>query len=185
MAELRLMLKSVSFGWYVVAAGLWIWTAFAPDKTQSMALGMAWIWPILVWSQMGTREAINDTELLVYPSLHPLRRQFVAQLCAGVVVALLAGSGAMLHDFASGDTAALFGVVTGALFIPTLALACGSIGATTRAFEVLFLTLWYLGPMNASSLDFTASSNAPGFALATLVLGCAAFAARKARLQTA
>lgn len=185
LAELRLMLKGMGFWWYGVAIGLWIWTLLSPAKMMPIALGLAWLWPILIWSQMGTREAINDTELFIFPTLQPLRRQFLAQLCAGILVALMAGSGALLHDIFASDTHALVAVLVGSLFIPTLALACGAVSATTRTFEIAFMLLWYLGPMNGSALDYTSAAYAPGFAAATVVLACVAFAARRARLAAA
>lgn len=185
LAELRLMLKGLNFWWYAVATGLWVWTLFAPGPMQSMALGIAWIWPILVFSQMGTRETHFQTEQFVYPTLHPLRRQFAAQLCAGILLALLLGSGAIAHDVATGNASGLLGIFTGAIFIPTLALACGALSGTTRVFEVLYLLLWYIGPMNATPLDYTRTANATAFGLVTLAAVCAAFYARRVRLATA
>jgi hypothetical protein len=185
LAELRLLLKGANFWWYAVALGLWIWTLFAPGGMQSMALGMAWVWPILIFSQLGTRESHYQTEQFVYPTLHPLRRQFAAQLCAGITLALALGSGAIFHDLASGNTGAILGVLTGAFFIPTLALACGALSGTTRVFEVLYLLLWYIGTMNATPLDYTKTAYATAFGAVTLALAGAAFYARRARLATA
>jgi hypothetical protein len=45
--------------------------------------------------------------------------------------------------------------------------------------------LWYLGPMNRTTFDFTQGAYAPGFALASLVLFAMAVGARKLRLQHA
>jgi hypothetical protein len=185
LAELRLMLKGSNFWWYVVSVGLWFFTLFAPGTTQSIALGIAWIWPILIFSQMGTRETLHQTEQLVYPSLHPLRRQFAAQLCAGIAMTLLIGSGAILHDLATGNTSALLALVVAALFIPTLALACGAISGTTRLFEIVYLVLWYMGPMNATPIDYTKPSAMVPYAIATAALAILAFYSRSVRLATA
>ena len=186
LAEMRLMLNGLHFWWYVVAVGLWIWTVAAGNASQSLALGLAWLWPMLVWSQMGTRESVNDTEQFVYPSLHPLRRQFLALWVAGFAVAVLAGSGSLLHWIVAGDGNGALGVLAGAAFIPSLAIACGAISGTTRLFEIVYLVLWYVGPMNrGAALDFTAASGAPYMALAALALVVAAFAMRRVRLQRA
>lgn len=45
-------------------------------------------------------------------------------------------------------------LLTGALFIPSLAIACGALTKTNRTFEVLFLTVWYIGPLNRTAVDF-------------------------------
>jgi len=185
LAELRLLLKGANFWWYAVSVGLWVFTLFARGPIQSMALGIAWIWPILLFSQMGTRETLHQTEQLVYPSLHPLRRQFTAQLCAGIVMTLLLGSGAIIHDLATGGTSGIPAVLVAAVFIPTLALACGALSGTTRLFEVVYLVLWYMGPMNATPLDYTKMAAAVPYGVATVLLAILAFYSRGIRLATA
>lgn len=186
LAELRLMLKGSSFWWYAVAGGLWIATLASPSSQQSIVLGLAWLWPILTWSQMGTRESLNDTEGFVFPSLHPLRRQFAAVWIAGILLALLTGSGALLHCGFTGNWPAAAAIVAGAIFIPTLALACGAASGTSRLFEIVYLVLWYVGPMNATKgVDFTSVSAMGPAAIASVVLGIVAFAARRTRLQQA
>jgi hypothetical protein len=72
-----------------------------------------------------------------------------------------------------------------AIFVPTLALACGAPSGTTRLFEIVCLLRWYLGPMNRTTFDFTQGAYAPGFTLASLVLFAMAVGARKLRLQHA
>jgi hypothetical protein len=185
LAELRLLVRGLSFWWYAVAAGLWIFQLFADAKGQSLAVGLAWIWPMLAWSQLGTREAVYATEQFIYPTLHPIRRQFVAQWFAGVLLAIATAGGSLVHWAAAGNLSGIEGVFVGAIFVPTLALACGALSGTTRLFEIAYLVLWYLGPMNRTTFDFTQGAYAPGFALATLVLFVMAIGARKVRLQRA
>ncbi len=184
-AELRLLVRGLSLWWYVVAAGLLIFQLFADAKGQSIAVGLAWIWPMLQWSQLGTREAVCATEQFVYPTLHPIRRQFVAQWLAGVLLALLVAAGSLVHWALAGNLVGMAGIFAGAVFVPTLALACGALSGTTRLFEIAYLVLWYLGPMNRTTFDFTQGAYAPGFALASLVLFAIAVGARKLRLQHA
>jgi hypothetical protein len=186
LAELRLMLKGSSVWWYAVAAGLWIATLVSPLSQQSIVLGLAWLWPILTWSQMGTRESLNDTEGFVFPSLHPLRRQFAATWIAGILLALFTGSGALMHCGFAANWPAFFAIVIGAVFIPTLALACGAASGTSRLFEIVYLVVWYVGPMNATKgVDFTSVSAVGPAAVASVILAVLAFAARRTRLQQA
>lgn len=185
LAELRLLVRGLSPWWYAVAASLWLVQLGADAKVQSIAVGLAWIWPMLLWSQLGTREQIYGTEQLVYPTLQPVRRQFVAQWLAGIILALAMAGGALLHWGVRGDLAAIGGLVTGAIFVPTLALACGTLSGTTRFFEIAYLVLWYLGPMNRTMFDFTQAASAPGFLLASIALLVLALATRKLRLQYA
>lgn len=185
LAELRLLVRGLSPWWYVVAAGLWAFQIGADAKAQSIAVGLAWIWPMLLWSQLGTREHLYGTEELIYPTLHPIRRHFVAQWLAGVILALVMAGGSLIHWAHTGDLSGIVGILAGAVFVPTLALACGTLSGTTRLFEIAYLVLWYVGPMNRTIFDFTQGAYAPGFALASLVLLVLAIAARKLRLQYA
>lgn len=185
LAEFRLLVRGLSFWWYAVAAGLWIFQLFADATGQSLAVGLAWIWPMLQWSQLGTRETVYATEQFVYPTLHPIRRQFLAQWSAGILLALLTAGGSLVHWAIAGNLNGIEGVLAGAIFVPTLALACGALSGTTRLFEIVYLVLWYLGPMNRTLFDFTQGAYAPTFTFAALVLLAAALAARTLRLRIA
>jgi hypothetical protein len=156
LAELRLIWKQSPWWWYVVMTGLVLASLFAPiDQVRRFVLPLAWIWPVLNWSAMGVREVRHHTEQLVFTTAHPLRRQFLATWLAGVIVAVLAGSGAALRLVLIADWSALLAWAVGALFIPTLALALGVWSGSGKAFEVVYTVLWYAGPMNrVPALDF-------------------------------
>lgn len=185
LAEFRLLVRGMSFWWYAVAAGLWIFQLFADAKTQSIAVGLAWIWPMLLWSQLGTREAVCATEQFIYPTLHPIRRQFLGQWFAGVLLALVTAGGSLIHWAAAGNLGGVEGILAGAVFVPTLAIALGALSGTTRFFEIVYLAIWYVGPMNRTSFDFTQAANAPAFAAASVVLFAISISARAIRLQHA
>ena len=88
----------------------------------------------------------------------------------------------------AGDLSVAIGTVVGALFVPALALALGTLTGGRKTFEVVYVVLWYVGPLNgAAFLDYSgASPGAPiaGFALATLALAAVAAAARDRRIRT-
>ena len=102
------------------------------------------------------------------------------------------GLGVGVRLLASGDAAAAAAWLIGALFIPTLALACGVWTGNGKLFEITFLMLWYVGPMNhLAPLDFAATradtlaAGAPlKFAIATLALAGAAVAGRWRTVRT-
>jgi hypothetical protein len=193
VAELRLMLKGKKWWWYLVAAGLIIACATTPDATaRGILLACAWLWPVLMWSSMGVREVRDQTSQLLFSAPHPIARQLPAVWFAGVVLALLTGSGFGARVLLGGDWRGLLAWLIGALFIPTLALALGVWSGSSKLFEIVYTLLWYLGPMHATlKLDFMAS--APGtaatqvplfyFAL-TLAMAAVAVLGRKRQLQT-
>ncbi len=191
IAELKLTLKGVRWIWWVVAAGTFIATLAAPlPAVKQIALPLAWIWPILLWSPLGTRESRHDTGGLLFSAPRPLLRQLPATWAAGVVLAMLTGSGAALHFLVKGDFAGAGAWLVGALFIPTFALALGVWSGTSKLFEILYLVLWYIGPMNhVPALDYLGSTEAglaqgmPLVYLAvTAMLAAATVAGRKRQL---
>jgi hypothetical protein len=193
VAELRLMLKGKKWWWYLVAAGLIIACATTPDATaRGILLACAWLWPVLMWSSMGVREVRDQTSQLLFSAPHPIARQLPAVWFAGVVLALLTGSGFAARVLLSGDWRELLAWLIGALFIPTLALALGVWSGSSKLFEIVYTLLWYVGPMHATlKLDFmasapgTAATHVPLFYFAlTLAIAAVAVLGRKRQLQT-
>ena len=190
LAELRLALHGVSLWWYLVAVGLFAASLFTPVSISRGFLIAAWIWPLLIWSAMGTRETRLRTDQLVFSTAHPLRRQLPACWLAGVIIALLTGGGTGIRLLVAGEQLGLIAWTVGALFIPTMALALGVWSGSSKLFEVLYLLLWYLGPANHfAGIDFmgvTGSLLPPGtpvrFCAITAALAVFAIAGRKRQL---
>jgi hypothetical protein len=190
-AELRLLLQGQRWWWYAVAAGLLVASLAAPlEAVRKVVLPLAWIWPILLWSALGTREARHGTDGLVFSAAHPLGRQLPAAWLSGVVLAMATGGFAALRLALNGDLAGLGAWTVAALFIPTMALALGVWSGSSKLFEILYLVLWYLGPMQrVTPLDYLGSipeavkSGVPlAYLAATGVLMLAAVAGRKRQL---
>jgi hypothetical protein len=158
LAELRLLLKGLPWWWYAGAVGLWVASLFNPlDTVRHGLLPAAWIWPILIWSGLGCREARHATRQIVFSAAHPLMGQLSATWLAGFLVTALAGSGVAIRLLAAGEWGGLMGWLSGAVFIPSLALALGVWSGSSKAFEVIYVLWWYLGPLHPSEmahLDF-------------------------------
>jgi len=143
--EWKLAFSDVRWWWYLVALGLIVGSLFAPLQVSHLVLlPVAWIWPLNVWSALGTREARHRTEPLVLSGHHPLRRQFVALWGVGVLVALSMAAGVILRLALSSEWVSLAALLIGAMFVPTLALAMGCWSGTNRLFEAVYLFFWYL-----------------------------------------
>jgi hypothetical protein len=192
-AELRLALKGLRWWWYVIAAGLLIAQFAAPfEISRGPLLGAAWIWPILVWSAMGSRETRCSTCSLLFSCANILPRQLLACFLAGLTVAVLTGAGAAFRLLLASNFLGLFAWIAGAIFLPALALALGAFSGTGKPFEGLLTAIWYVGPMNHTpGLDFTGSASGPhtiSYALTYLVLAAAllisAFAIRYRQLRS-
>ena len=176
-AELWLALKSCPWWWYTVTGGLLVAQFVAPlDVARGPLLAAAWIWPILVWSAMGTREVRFGIEPLLFSCARILPRQFPAAWIAGILLAALTGIGAACRLALAGQSEGLFAWAAGVLFIPSLALALGVWSGTSKFFEGLYIALWYVGPLNrVRGFDFTGSANGPQTGrFALMYLGIAA-----------
>lgn len=155
-AELRLMLKGRSRWWYLVALGLFIASfSVQAGEPRGKVLAFAWLWPVLIWSAMGTREARYATGPLIFSSARALERQLPAVWLAGTVLAALTGAGAGMRALFAGDMPHLLAWAAGAMFIPALALALGVWSGTSKLFEGLYTALWYAGPAQPTpGLDY-------------------------------
>jgi hypothetical protein len=149
ISELKLLLKGQSWWWYTGAFGLFAASLFTPvESIRVHVLPFVWIWPILIWSGMGNREIRHNAQQLLFSSAAPLIRQLPAGWMAGFIVAVLTGSGAALKLLVAGDGVGLLAWFSAVLFIPSFALALGVWSNSHKLFEVLYVTMWYIGPMN-------------------------------------
>jgi hypothetical protein len=191
VSELQLMLKGQRWWWYLVALGLLIASAASPSvAARQGVLAVAWLWPALVWSQMGARESRYATQSLIFSSARTLHRQLPAVWVAGFLVAVITGGGYALRMVASADWHGLLAWFPGALFIPSLALALGVWSRTAKPFEAIYTVWWYIGPLNhAPGFDFIgggpAASQPVVYIVFSAVLVTAAYFGRRVRMAYA
>lgn len=153
--ELALMVKGCSRWWALVLAGLIVAGIAVPGTAAMKVWVFPWIWMLPVWSSLGCRDRIHGTEHLLFSSPRPLSRQLPATWLAGVAAAVVAGLPMLVRLTSAGDGAGLPAVAAGIAFVPSLALAAGAWSGTRRLFEVIYLLLWYIGPMEqVPALDF-------------------------------
>ncbi len=191
IAELRLAWRGRGRFWFVVVLGLSIAAALTPiDIARGRLLPLLWVWPILAWSPLGTRERRHGTEPVLFSAPHPVAAQVLAAWAAGALLALATGAVVEARLAFAGDGAGMAALLAGAAFVPALALALGTLTGTSRAFEAIYVAWWYVGPLQpVPALDFMGASRAAVergmplvYAGAALALLAAAMAARAARL---
>jgi hypothetical protein len=191
VAELRLLLQGNPWWWFLVAAGLILAGLFCPlEQVRGICLPLAWIWPLLGWSSLGVKEMRHRTHQMIFSAPFPVERQLPASWAAGFLLALGAGSGVMLRLLMVREWEALFALLVGATFIPSMALALGTWSGSGKLFEVTYLLLWYLGPMNRTMpMDYLGATDqgiAQGIPLiylgVSLLLLCIAILGRKRQL---
>lgn len=188
IAELKLLIKGQRWWWYVVASGLILaGLANTPGNARAFVLPFAWVWPILLWSGLGNRETRFNARQMVFSSAAPLWRQLPATWLAGFLVTALTGSGVALKLLSVGDTVGLLAWLSAALFIPSFALASGVWSNSSKVFEVVYILLWYLGPLNKiAPVDYLGSNsngNVAFFLPLSICLIAAAFIGRARQVR--
>ncbi len=155
------MLKGQKPLWFAIALGLLAAMLASPlDIVKAYLLPAASLWPVLIWSGMGTRERRHHTEAIVLSVAHPLRLQLPAIWLAGVVVALVTTGGAAIRLALGGEWEHVLAWGVGVLFVPSLALALGVWSGSGKLFEVVYIILWYVGSVNRMPLfDYMGTTN--------------------------
>jgi hypothetical protein len=179
-AELKLMLRSVPWPVYGVMGVINFIAIVAPAQEHMNVLPLVWIAPVLLWSQMGTRERRENTAGLLFSAPHSFLRQLPALWTAGALVTLLSAIGMVGRALIHHDVHMLATCFAGALFVPSLALACGVWSTSPRLFEALYCMWWYIAVNGAPFADFVGMT--PHSSPSTYTaLGVALFAAAMLR----
>jgi ABC-type transport system involved in multi-copper enzyme maturation permease subunit len=153
VGELKLFVKGQRWWWYAVAAGLVVWQLSRPAGEQIYPLILAWVWPALILSGLGCREKRFDTRQIVFSAPRPLSQLPAGWLSAVLVMALL-GSGSLLRFVLAGEFVAVLGWLTAIVFVPSLALALGTLTGSGKVFEALYV-LWMYGLIQQmAAIDF-------------------------------
>ncbi len=181
--ELKLFLKGQRWWWYAVAAGLVVAQLVTPSDALHYPLIAAWLWPTLILSGLGCREKQFNTRQIVFSAPRPMSQLPAGWLSAVLVTALL-GSGALVRFFLAGEPVAVLGWLTAILFVPSLALALGTLTGSGKAFEVLYV-LWMYGLIEqVAALDFAGLvPGSPFYLYAPAAIGLLAIAALVRRWQ--
>jgi ABC-type transport system involved in multi-copper enzyme maturation permease subunit len=156
LAELKLLLKGQRWWWYVIAALLVIGQLGAGIGLVHTLLLVAWVWPILLLSGLGCRENRFDTRQIVFAAPHPIASQLPASWLAAFVVTAAIGFGALIKFLLLGEIISALGWLSGAIFIPSLALFLGTLTGSSKAFEALFVAWMYCLTQKITFLDFMA-----------------------------
>lgn len=191
ISELRLMLKGRRWWWYAGMVSLIVASAAVADANGRAGMVAATLlWPVLIWSQLGTRENRFGTGALMFSSPEPLRKQLTATLVAGILFTTVVTAGPGMRALIAGDWGASAAWAAAVVFIPSLALALGVWSGTGKTFEATYTIWWYFGVANhVRGLDFIGTleqSRTPMlFLVLALALAAAAYAGRRVRLAYA
>lgn len=188
--EIWLAMRGLNRWWYIGMAVLMLVTLVTPlTVARQYIFPLAWIWPIAIWSAMGTREPKHRVEQIIFSAPHSLRYQLPAMWGTGVIITAIAGAVMGARFLMAGEMNSLFAWSVGVLFIPTFALAAGVWTGRALLFEGVYVALWYIGPMNqVPFIDFMGATPEVtpaitiSFAIATAALAVLAVAGRRRQM---
>lgn len=158
--EVRILVQGTSRWWWLVVAALDAASLAVPATAErpagavaALLLSALWIWPVLIWSRLGTQRREHGVETLLgaYPGGY---RQLLAEWAAGLVLAAMVGVGPLLRMVFSGNTPGVPAWLAGALFIPSFALVLGAASRTHRMFQVCYTVLWYAAINQVAAADY-------------------------------
>jgi hypothetical protein len=174
--EILTLTKGLSAWWYLIAAAIAVLGLTLPDDVSRLVIGPAvFIWPLFLWSGSGTRDDRYGMSQILGSAPFPIVRSVAAHIIAGTSVGLICASGHLIRFLFAGAIPEAGFLLIGLMFVPSLALMLGVWSGSSRMFEILYLLLWYAGPLNkVPFLDYTGISTigkSPGIALMFLLLG--------------
>ena len=189
VAEWRLLTRGLRW-WYSGPLVVALLSVFMPlEHLRSTVLPIAFIWPVLRWSRLGSAERRHGTEAILFSAPHPLSRQLPAAWVAGIGTGILVTGSVALRLAFAGEMQALATWAAGLMFAPALALALGVWTGSGKFFEALYAFLWYAMIQKVPAFDFAGSTpagadggNALSYAALSAVLFVLAVAGRRHRL---
>ena len=163
VGEWRILSRGLPWWWWAGAAVITAAAPLLPRDQISVVLLALWIWPVLVWSRLGTQRAENDMEGLLRAFPRP-RRRLVAEWLSGVGLSVVVGAGPALTMVARGEGPGLAAWAAGALFVPAAAFLLGVVSGSHRLFQVLHLILWFMVANGLTGLDVLGAMRVDGVA---------------------
>jgi hypothetical protein len=154
--ELKLLLKGQSVYWFI---GLFMLNIIQVFIEESLLIGvllpLSWLWCVLVISQLGQLDKqANTVELMTY-SKQSSTLQSLASFSAAWLLLALASFASLVRLLAMTEWLLVVQLIIAISFTVALAYFCGTLTGTKRMFEVLYPTLWYIGPIQtALYVDF-------------------------------
>jgi hypothetical protein len=158
--EVRILVQGTSRWWWLAAAALNVAGLAVPSSlvkpagaSTALLLSAAWIWPVLIWSRLGTQRHENGlgTLLGAYPAVY---RQLAGEWAAGLALTAVAGLGPLLRVAIAADGPRVAAWIAGALFITSLALLLGTASRTHRLFQAIYVIMWYAAVNQLAAADY-------------------------------
>ncbi len=159
--ELKHLAKNTPWWWYLILALLIVMCPFAPmGMMQGWLLPLCWLLPLLIWSNLGLRASAQFRENAPNKDIQQDFILMQVLWSIGVLVAMVAGSGAAIRFIIEGEWRILTIWMISVAFIPSLAFVLSMWTTSIYAFEGTYVLLWLVNSISKNPvLDFMGSSS--------------------------
>jgi hypothetical protein len=152
--EFRVLLGGVPLWWLLGALAVAVVAAIAPTSAvANPLLPLAWLWPVLIWSRLGTQRFTHQVDPLIVSAPAAWRRLLAEWLAAALLTAAV-GLLPLVRFVAAGEYASVTRWLAAVAFIPTLALALGTLSRGPRLFQAVYVVIWLGAVTGERALDF-------------------------------
>lgn len=148
-AELRLILRGRRWWWWLALLVMLAMQLFAAPKGMAVAIILAWVLLIDVFSRLVLREQETRTSGLVFTAPAAHRRLTLVRACVSLGLAWAVTLPAMLRLAVTQPEAALAALAIGAS-LTFWGMAIGALSRNGRLFELLALSFAYAGLQRAA-----------------------------------
>jgi hypothetical protein len=154
VGEFRVLLGGVPLWWLLGALALAVVAVIVPIAVvANPLLPLAWLWPVLIWSRLGTQRFMHDVDPLIV-SAPAARRRLLAEWLAAALLTAAVGLSPLVRLAAAGENASVTRWIAAVAFIPTLALALGTLSRGLRLFQAVYVVIWLAAVSGERPVDF-------------------------------
>jgi hypothetical protein len=154
VGELRVLLGGVPLWWLLGALALAVVAVIVPiTVVANPLLPLAWLWPVLIWSRLGTQRFTHDVDPLIV-SAPAERRRLLAEWLAAALLTAAVGLSPLVRLAAAAENASVTRWIAAVAFIPTLALALGTLSRGPRLFQAVYVVIWLAAVSGERPVDF-------------------------------
>jgi hypothetical protein len=154
VGEFRVLLGGVPLWWLLTALALAVVAAIVPTSAvANPLLPLAWLWPVLIWSRLGTQRFTHLVDPLIV-SAPAGRRRLLAEWVAAALLTAVVGLVPLVRFAAAGEYASVTRWLPAVALIPTLALALGTISRGPRLFQAVYVVIWLGAVTGERTVDF-------------------------------
>lgn len=155
-SKFKIMLALPNLWWYGIVIMCSVGVIFAQgDNLYKLLIPAIWILPIFIWSKLGTIERNFHMEdyLLTYKNYR--NAELLNSITAGIIFTIIINISVIIKFLMLRNLIGVLYVLMAVFFVNALGMFIGSAFASSTAFEMIYIILWYVGVLNSlPSLNF-------------------------------